>query len=104
MTGNLLVKPEELIATADEFSGVNSQITTLTNSMIETINSLSSTWAGEAATMYNSQFNSLQDDMARIASMINEHVNDLKEMARNYQAAESTNTQTANALPVDVIS
>lgn len=104
MTGNLLVTPEKLISTAEEFSSINSQITSLTSNMIETINSLSSTWAGEAATMYNSQFTSLQDDMARIASMINEHVNDLKEMGKNYQTAETTNTQTANALPVDVIS
>ena len=104
MTGNLLVTPEKLISTADEFNGINGQVNTLTQTMIDTINSLNSTWAGEAATAYNSKFNELNDDMQRISRMIVEHSNDLKEMASNYQTAESTNVETANALAGDVIS
>ena len=104
MTGNLLVTPEKLISTADDFDAVNSQVRTLTQQMIDTINSLSSTWAGEAATAYNSKFLELNDDMEKISRMITEHANDLKEMANNYKTAESSNVETASTLAGDVIS
>ena len=103
MTGNLLVTPEKLISTSQEFSGAASQVQTITNQMMETINSLASTWAGEAHTAYHTQFNALNDDMARIHKMIMEHSTDLTEMAANYKQAESTNVEAGSSLQADVI-
>jgi len=104
MTGNLLVTPEKLISTAGEFSNIGGQINTLTQQMLEIINSLTATWGGEAHTAYSTKFNSLNDDMTRIYRMIIEHSNDLQEMARNYQQAESTNVERGSSLQADIIS
>ena len=103
MTGNLLVTPEKLISTSQEFSGSASQVQQITNQMLEIINSLSSTWSGEAHTAYHTKFNALNNDMARIHKMIMEHSNDLNEMAANYKTAESTNVEAGSALQPDVI-
>lgn len=104
MANNILVTPEKLISTSQEFSNIGSQVNSLTQQMTQTVNSLSTSWTGEASTAFASKFNALQDDMTRMYRMINEHVNDLQEMARNYQQAESTNMQSSNALQGDIIS
>ncbi|MBR4981531.1 MAG: WXG100 family type VII secretion target [Lachnospiraceae bacterium] len=103
MTGNLLVTPEKLMSTSQEFATVASQVQTITNQMIETVNSLSTTWGGEAHTAYHAKFSGLNDDMTRIHKMIIEHSNDLNEMANNYKQAESTNVESGSALQADVI-
>lgn len=104
MTGQLLVTPEQLISTSNEFSSSNSQVKTITTQMIDIIKSLSSSWQGEASTAYLNKFTQLEDDMDKIYRMINEHVNDLQEMANNYKMAEQANVESANALAGDVIS
>lgn len=104
MEGIIKVTPEKLISTAEEFNNVNSQVRNLTQQMIQTVDSLKSAWEGEAATAYNTKFHQLDDDMERMHSMINEHVTDLKEMARQYQTAEQANAEIGNSLAGDVIS
>ena len=74
MTGNILVTPENLIETSSE-----------------------------AASSYVNKFNELSDDIAKIHSMINEHVNDLNEMARVFQDAERKNQEIASALSGNVL-
>lgn len=103
MTGNLLVTPEKLISTSQEFAGSSSQVQQIANQMLEIINSLSSTWSGEAHTAYQAKFNALNNDMTRIHKMIMEHSNDLTEMAANYKMAESSNVESSAALQADVI-
>ncbi len=104
MEGIIKVTPEKLISTAEEFNAANSQVRNLTQQMIQTVDSLKSAWEGEAATAYNTKFHQLDDDMQRMHSMINEHVTDLKEMARQYQTAEQANAEIGNTLAGDVIS
>lgn len=104
MEGIIKVTPEKLISTAEEFNNVNSQVRNLTQQMIQTVDSLKSAWEGDAATAYNTKFHQLDDDMERMHSMINEHVTDLKEMARQYQTAEQANSEIGNSLAGDVIS
>ena len=104
MTGQVLVTPEQLISTSNEFATSNSQVKNITNQMLEIIRGMSASWEGEANTAYLNKFNQLEDDMDRIYRMINEHVEDLQEMASNYQQAESTNVDVAGALSGDVIS
>lgn len=103
MTGNLLVTPEKLISTSQEFATAASQVQNLTNQMMETVNSLAATWGGEAHTAYYTKFNGLNNDMAKIHSMIMEHSNDLTEMANIYKQAESKNTEAGSSLQPDVI-
>lgn len=103
MDGILKVTPEKLISTANEFNGTGGQIRNLTQTMLDTVNSMNSIWQGEAATAYSQKFRSLQDDMEKMNRMINEHVTDLNEMAKRYQEAEQKNMEDSNALQGDII-
>ena len=103
MDGILKVTPEKLISTANEFNGTGGQIRNITQEMLDLVNSMNSIWQGEAATAYSQKFQSLQDDMEKMNSMIKEHVDDLNEMAKRYQDAERKNMEDSNALAGDVI-
>ena len=103
MEGILKVTPEKLISTAEEFGSTGSQVRNLTQEMISMVDSLKNSWEGEAATAYSSKFHQLEDDMEKMHRMIDEHVKDLNEMAKNYQLAETGNVEAGNALAGDVI-
>jgi len=103
MDGILRVTPEKLISTASEFSTTGSAVRNLTNTMLNTVNSMKSVWQGEAANAYSQKFSSLQDDMEKMNRMISEHVTDLNEMAQRYKEAEQINTEDSNALRGDII-
>ncbi len=104
MTGTLKVTPEKLISTSTEFKNQGSKIRTLTQQMLQIVNSLSSSWEGEAQKAYSTRFKALDGDMAQIQVKINEHVSDLNEMAQTYKQAESTNAQNISGLSSDYIS
>lgn len=104
MEGILKVTPEKLISTADEFQTTGGQVRSLTQEMISIIDGLKSIWEGEAATAYNTKFHQLDDDMEKMHRMIEEHVKDLNEMARQYQTAETANMDTSNSLSGNAIS
>ncbi len=103
MNGTLKVDTAKLRAAASEFSSTSAQIRNTTNQMVQTIGQLSGTvWQGEAASAYTNKFRGLDDEMQKIDKMIQEHVQDLNEMASQYETAESTSTQQASALKVDI--
>lgn len=103
MTGTLRVTPEKLISTAQSFSSSAGTVQNLTSSMLSTIDSLNSTWAGEAATAYYNKAHGLQESINKMIKMINEHSTDLQAMAQAYQEAEQTAQEAAAALQTDVI-
>lgn len=103
MEGILRVTPDKLISTANEFNATGAQVRSLTQNMLDTVNSMQTVWQGEAASAYQTKFNSLQDDMEKMNRMIEEHVRDLNEMAVNYRQAEAVNTENSNALSGDII-
>lgn len=104
MTGILKVDTAKLTSTADSFQGTGNDIKALTDSMMDTVRQLTGeVWSGDAATAYVTKFNNLQDDITRMIGMVNEHVEDLKAMARGYEQAEQANQDLANALRDDVI-
>lgn len=98
MTGNLRVTPEKLISASTQFQSSDQKVNTLTRNMLDIVTQLNSTWAGEAATEYYSKLKALEPDMQKLHTMIQEHTNDLQDMARAYQDAEKANLQTASAL------
>lgn len=104
MTGTLKVTPEKLIFTSSEFKSQGTKIRSLTQQMIQIVNSLNSSWEGEAQKAYATRFKALDGDMAQIQLKINEHVSDLNEMAEIYKRAESANTQNISGLSSDYIS
>ena len=103
MTGILRVTPEKLIASAQTFGTTAASVQNLTGNMLSTVESLSATYSGEAATAYYTKARSLQDSINKMVRMIQEHSTDLQVMAENYQAAERTAQETAAALQTDII-
>lgn len=104
MDGIIKVDPQQLISTADEFNATGGQVKSLTDNMVSIVDSLKAAWEGEAATAYNTKFHQLQDDMDKMYRMINEHVKDLNEMAKQYMTAENANIDMGSSLQGDVIS
>lgn len=103
MTGTLLVTPQELKSTATEFNSCMGQVKGLTDNMMELIRNTSSFWEGEAANAYKNKFNELSDDIQKIHNMINEHVEDLNEIAAEYERAEAKNQEISSALSGNVL-
>lgn len=103
MEGILRVTPDKLISTSSEFGSIGTQVRALTQEMLDKVNASKAYWQGDAAMAYTSKFNLLQDDMERINRMIQEHVDDLQNMAQQYQAAENANVESSNALAADII-
>ncbi len=103
MQGTLLVTPEQLRSTANSFSSNMSSVQRATNQMLDLVSQSSRYWEGEASASYRNKFNQLRDDIDKIHRMIREHVDDLNEMARVYQAAEDANKATSSRLSGDVI-
>lgn len=101
--GMIKVTPEKLIQTANEFSASGKTISSLTKEMMNIVNGLKSVWQGSAASAYAGKFNSLSDDIEKINRIVEEHVSDLTEMARTYQAAEDASTQESEKLLSEVI-
>ena len=97
MEGNILVTPEELEKTSEEFRTAASSIQTITDDMI------SSTWGGEASTAYISSFKQFQDNFTRLKTMIDTHANSLTELAGLYKSTEQENVQTASQVQGNVL-
>lgn len=72
--------------------------------MLNIIASMSSTWEGDAAVSYMTKFKSLESDIQVMNRMIQEHINDLQQMANVYSSAEQANTDDAASLASGIIS
>lgn len=103
MEGILKVTPEKLIQTSNDFASVGSQMKNLTEEMLSLIKGLNGVWQGEAASAYSNKFDSLTPDMEKLYRMVQEHVQDLQEMARQYQNAENESMQQGSGLHSNII-
>ena len=103
MEGTLLVTPAELKTTASTFQGKAGEVKSLHDEMISKVNALSGSWTGDASTAYKGKFSSLQASMDQINRMIMEHVNDLNNMADEYERAESAAMTAASELPASTL-
>ena len=103
ISGNLKVTPQQLKNCSSQFQQSDNTVNNLTQQMMDIVNQLNPTWAGEAATGYYNKLKGLQGDMTKLHKMIDEHVNDLVEMANVYERAEAANLQAASALKINQI-
>ena len=71
--------------------------------MLSLIKGLNGIWQGEAASAYGNKFDSLAPDMEKLYRMVQEHVQDLQEMAAGYKNAESANLDKGNSLNSNII-
>lgn len=103
MEGIIKVSTDKLRATASEFGSSSTQIKNATSSMVQTVNQLTgNVFSGEAATAYITKFKGLEDEMAKIDRMVQEHVKDLTAMADEYDRANAASQAAANALRSDI--
>ena len=99
MANIIKVETGKLRSAASQFSSTSTQIKNATNAMTQAINQLSgAVWSGEAASSYIKQFTGLNDEIQKIDKMLQEHVQDLQDIATEYDRAESENRQTASSL------
>ena len=103
MEAILKVTPQQLISTADEFSTIGNQVRELTTAMMEKMTNLAGIYESEEASAYIAKANGLQDDIAKLNAMIQEHVSDLNEMAQRYIEASGTANDLISTLSSDVI-
>lgn len=103
MEGILNVTPEQLSQSASEFSSKAGTISNLTSEMTNMVTGLASAWEGEASTAYINKFRGLEDDIQKMIRMVQEHSNDLDEMARNYTNVEQQIIEETSGLSSDVI-
>ncbi len=101
---NLKVTPTELEAKAGEFKAVMSQTKQLTDEMMKDVTGLSSAWTGDASVAYINKFKKLQTDMDTIGRMINEHITNLTNLAKDYASTEKTNAAVTDMLSGGIIS
>ena len=103
MEGTLRVTPEQLEAAAGEFSTKATTVGNLTSQMTQLVDGLNSVWEGEAATAYTAKFRQLDDDIQKMIRMIQEHSNDLNEMAGVYTRTDAEIMDAIADLAGDVI-
>jgi len=103
MEGMIKVSPDVLNRTASEFADEGTQLNNLTNQMLEIVQSMTSTWQGEASNAFITKFRGLEPDMQRMFRMVQEHSRDLQEMAAAYANAEQQNAEIASGLSSEVI-
>lgn len=103
MEAILKVTPQQLISTANEFSSIGNGVRCLTGDMMEKMTSLAGIYESEEASAYIAKASGLQDDIEMLNAMIQEHVNDLNEMAQRYNEASNSANDLISSLSSDVI-
>lgn len=103
MQGELLVTPQALKTTSNSFGQSNRTVNSTMNSMMQKVTSLRSAFEGDAASAYIQQFSRLQEDMSKVNKKIAEHVQDLQDMATNFEKSENKNVQANRALKTNYI-
>ena len=103
MDGRILVTTELLRSTATEFENAMTQIQSITTMMVDTANGLNAKWQGDAATAYIEKFKMLEDDIQKLARMVNDHVTNLNQMATNDENTETKNIDAPSALAGDIL-
>jgi WXG100 family type VII secretion target len=98
ISGNLRVTPEKLRSTSGQFAQSNTNVSKLTQQMMNIASELNSTWAGEAARTYYDKLKGLDQDIQKLTRMIKEHTEDLENMAKLFENAEKMNMATVGAL------
>ena len=103
MEGNFKVSPQEIQIIADEFGDRGNRIVVLMNEILGVVEGIGSCWEGDVALIYINKFKGLQQDINSMNKMIQNHVQDLSEMAKNYTKIEKQSQELQVELFGDVI-
>ena len=103
ITATLKVSVDELKKGSTRFGSKATETKKLTTQMLQLIESTKSVWQGAAREAYSKKFASLSSDMDKILKMIDEYRQDLSEIAKNYETAESQNKMEASNLKSGIV-
>ncbi len=99
----LRTTPAQLRTQAGRLQAEGETIATIVEKMISLVDSIGvTTWSGDAASRYKSQFDELGDDAGRMRNLLNDTCDKLEQIASAYQDAEDANVSLAGTLPTDV--
>ena len=97
------VETSRLRTTANSFRSSASVWRNTIQQMISQVNSTGCQWCGNAADTYRRKFQQHQQDCNDIYSLINEHIDDLMNIADNYDRNENNLAGQANSLRTNVV-
>ena len=103
ISGELLVEPKVLVAQAGE---VERLVTVMRNSFDDLeryVKNTNSYWVGEAGNIHREKYINMKPNIEEAVKRLNEHINDLRVMAGNYEEAENAANEVAQSLIESVI-
>ena len=98
----LKVTPEELISRAAEVKSLGEKMKGDFAELEQLVEKTRGYWIGEAGELHRQRYTEQKDDIQRMLNRLMEHPDDLLLISGNYSQAESTNVETAQALPNDL--
>ena len=102
MAGSVKVNTQKLRETADKFTNSRAQIKSTTDAMTSTAHEVASIWKGETSSKYAQKFSGLQDEMQTIYKMVTEHIDDLQQMATEFEDADKAAADATSKLKTDL--
>lgn len=96
MAGQISIKPEELIARANEISVINDNMTGKLNSIKSQMDNLESSWDSTAGKKIREAMNSLSPKFKEYQDVVNQYVTFLKDTAGSYVTTDDTATTSVN--------
>lgn len=98
------VSTAQLEDAARRFDDSRNICTNKVREMMNIAGNLRGSWKGEAANNFYNKLCQIQGDLNDIQKIINEHVNDLKVIEKNYVNAENEAARQSTSLDSDVLS
>lgn len=98
------VSTDELEIAANAFDASRNKCVNLAKRIVTAGGALKGSWQGDAATAFYNKLVGIQGDIQDINKIINEHVQDLRDIANVYKQTEDTIKGQTSGLQSDVLS
>lgn len=105
MGDNIIIKvsTQELQAASSQVGSSLSEMRNSFSAIEQAVNHSEGYWQGEAAQHHRKIYRELQGTVTEILNRVQEHMEDLQSIARNYETGEAEVRELAADLPSDVI-
>ena len=103
MSIQLMVRPEELKASAESILNTLQEIQKMTSRLEDSARKLYPAWEGDAALAFEKQKSSLMSDIAMLIERLQEAPTDLLKMAGIYETADQSALEASETLQTEII-
>ena len=103
MAVTVKVSSAQFEAGARQFEQHRAKCKQLVQQMMNTCTGLQSKWQSPAATQYYNKLKQIQGDLNDMERIINEHVNDLREIKKIFEVTEDNAATKTASLETDVL-